>query len=179
MGKGKAIVVTAYGHSKTIDKIVVNSFDVPKNSSNYYYDKSSNAETYCNTINSLELKGDSWVRARIITENTHYAPDAFLPLNFSDVIMKLDNLCVQKVLREVYSNELAKSLKDQDETVKEKIFANMSKRAVLMLKEDMEDMGPVMINIVMEAQEKILSIIQHLAETGEIIIPNCKGETTK
>ncbi|MDR0475345.1 MAG: hypothetical protein LBH43_16945 [Treponema sp.] len=169
MGKRKTMVVTAYGHSKTIDKIAVNSFDVLKNSN--YNDKSSNAETYCNTINLLELKGDSWIRAKIITENTHYALDTFLPLNFSDIIMKLDNFAVQKVLREVDSCELAQSLKDQDETVKEKIFANMSKRAAKMLKEDLEDMGPVRINVVNETQEKILSIIQYMGEVGEIIIP--------
>jgi flagellar motor switch protein FliG len=93
--------------------------------------------------------------------------------------MRLDNLAVQRVLREVDSYELIKSLKDQNETVMEKIFANMSKRASRMLKDDMEVMKPIMINDIKESQEKILMIIQYLEEVGEIIIPYCKGETTK
>jgi flagellar motor switch protein FliG len=178
MGKKRTIVVTAYGHGKTIDKIAVSSFHGFKKI--IYNDKTlDDANAYCNTINSLELKGDSWVHAKILTENTHYALDSFLPLNFSDIIMRLDNLAVQRVLREVDFHELIKSLKDQNETVMEKIFANMSERASRMLKEDMEVMKPVMINDIKESQDKILMIIQYLEEAGEIIIPYRKGETTK
>jgi flagellar motor switch protein FliG len=179
MGKRKTIVITAYGHGKTIDKIAVNSFGVPKKGN---YEDKSYAETYCNTINSLELKNDSWVRTKMLSENIQYAMDAFLPLNFSDMIMKLDNLAVQKVLREIDAYELAKSLKGRDETVKEKIYANMSKRASKMLKDDIEDMearGQHTINDAEEAQEKILMVIQFLEEIGEIIIPYSKGETTE
>jgi flagellar motor switch protein FliG len=55
----------------------------------------------------------------------------------------------------------------------------MSKRAVQMLIEDMEYMGPVRRTDVKEAQEKIINIIRHLGQTGEIIIPYPKGETTE
>jgi flagellar motor switch protein FliG len=88
-------------------------------------------------------------------------------------------MAVQKVLREIDSQELGKSLKDQDEAVKEKIFTNMSKRASQMLKEDMECIGPVGTIDVKETQEKILSIIRHLESIGEIVIPQYKGEIVK
>jgi len=173
MGKNKTIVVTVYGHNNSIDKITVNSFHGIKR--NIYYDKTiDDANAYCNTINSLELKDDFWVRAKILLENTQYALDSFFPLNFSDIIMRLDNLAIQRVLREIDGYELVKSLKDQNETVREKLFANMSKRASKMIKEDMEVMKPIMINEVKESQENILMIIQHLEETGEIIIPYFK-----
>ena len=54
--------------------------------------------------------------------------------------------------------------------VQEKIFKNMSKRAATMLKEDMEYMGPIRLKDVEEAQQKIVSIIRHLEDTGEIVI---------
>lgn len=54
--------------------------------------------------------------------------------------------------------------------MQEKIFSNMSERAVGMLKEDMEFMGPVKIRTVEEAQQKIVSVIRRLEETGEISI---------
>jgi flagellar motor switch protein FliG len=176
MSKKKTIVVTVYGHSKTIDKISVTSFRGSKKSTYGAYPLE--VQTYCNTINSLELKGDSWVRAKILSENTHYTLNSFFPLDFSDMIMKLDNLAIQKVFREIDSFTLAKSLKDQEEIVKERIFSNMSKRASQMMKEEMEFMGPVMINDIKESQEKILSVIQHLIDLEEINIPYSKGETT-
>jgi flagellar motor switch protein FliG len=176
MGNRRSLVVTAYGHSKTIDKIAVSSFEISEG--NYYSNHESDAKTYCDTINSLELKGDSWVSAKILSENTQYSLDIFFSLKFSDIITKLDNMAIQKILREIDFQELAKSLKDQDEIVKEKIFTNMSKRASLMLKENMEFMGPTRITDVKESQKKIVSIILHLDQTGEIIIPNYKGETT-
>jgi flagellar motor switch protein FliG len=39
-----------------------------------------------------------------------------------------------------------------------------------MLKEDMEYMGPVRLKDVEEAQQKIVSIIRHLEDTGEIVV---------
>ncbi|MCL2758863.1 MAG: flagellar motor switch protein FliG, partial [Treponema sp.] len=68
------------------------------------------------------------------------------------------------------SQELAKALKSVDSEVQDKIFKNMSKRAASMLKEDMEYMGPVRLKDVEEAQQKIVSIIRHLEDTGEIVV---------
>ena len=88
---------------------------------------------------------------------------------FEDIVL-LSDRDIQKVMREVDSQELAKALKSVDTEVQEKIFKNMSKRAATMLKEDMEYMGPVRLKDVEEAQQKIVSIIRHLEDTGEIII---------
>jgi flagellar motor switch protein FliG len=88
---------------------------------------------------------------------------------FEDIVM-LDDRAIQKVLREVDSQELAKALKSVDTEVQDKIFKNMSKRAATMLKEDMEYMGPVRLKDVEESQQKIVSIIRHLEDTGEIVV---------
>jgi flagellar motor switch protein FliG len=179
MGNSKTIVVTAYGHDKIIDKIAVSLFEASKDD-NYSY-QGSDAKTYCDTINSLELKGDTWVFAKILSENSQYSLDVFLPLGFSDLITRLDDMSIQKILTEIDCQELAKSLKNQDETVKEKIFTNMSKRASVMLKEDIEFMGPVSATDIRETQERIVSIIHILEQTGKISIPydNRKRETVE
>jgi len=88
---------------------------------------------------------------------------------FEDIVM-LDDRAIQKVMREVDSQELAKALKSVDSEVQDKIFKNMSKRAAAMLKEDMEYMGPVRLKDVEEAQQKIVSIIRHLEDTGEVVV---------
>ncbi|CEM60825.1 flagellar motor switch protein FliG [Treponema phagedenis] len=88
---------------------------------------------------------------------------------FEDIVM-LDDRAIQKVLREVNMEELAKALKIVDTEVQDKIFRNMSKRAASMLKEEMEYMGPTRLKDVEEAQQKIVSIIRHLEDNGDIVI---------
>jgi flagellar motor switch protein FliG len=88
---------------------------------------------------------------------------------FEDIVL-LDDKSIQKVLREVDNNELAKALKSVDDEVKEKIFRNMSKRAVTLLREDMEFMGPTRMSDVEEAQQKIVNVIRKLEEDGEVVI---------
>lgn len=88
---------------------------------------------------------------------------------FEDIVM-LDDRAIQKVMREVDMQELAKALKSVDTEVQDKIFRNMSKRAASMLREDMEFMGPVRLKDVEEGQQKIVSIIRRLEDSGEIVI---------
>ena len=88
---------------------------------------------------------------------------------FEDIIM-LDDRAVQKILRELDAQEIALSLKGTDNDVQEKIFRNMSKDAAASLKEDIEFIGSVLIKNVEETQQKIVSIIKRLEESGEIYI---------
>ncbi|HZK19340.1 MAG TPA: flagellar motor switch protein FliG [Treponemataceae bacterium] len=88
---------------------------------------------------------------------------------FEDIVL-LDDRAIQKVMREVDTQELAKALKSVEPEVQDKIFRNMSKRAANMLKEDMEFMGPVRLKDVEESQQKIVSTIRHLEDTGDIVI---------
>jgi len=88
---------------------------------------------------------------------------------FEDIIM-LDDQAVQKFMREVDTPELAKALKTVDSEVQNKIFNNMSKSAAASLREDIEHMGPVRLKDIEEVQQKIVSIIRHLEDEGEIVI---------
>ena len=61
---------------------------------------------------------------------------------FEDILL-LDDRAIQRVLRDVDNNDLAIALKGSNEQVQNAIFNNMSKRLAVMIKEDMEFMGPV------------------------------------
>lgn len=88
---------------------------------------------------------------------------------FEDIV-QLDDRAIQSIMKEVDMKELATALKGVNTEVQQKIFKNMSERAVSMLKEDMEFMGPVRMRVVEEAQQKVVSIIRRLEEAGEIVI---------
>ena len=95
---------------------------------------------------------------------------------FEDIIL-VDDRGVQKLLRKVETMELAIALKAASEEVKEKIFKNMSERAGEMLKEEIEDMGPVRMKEVEDSQQNITNIIQEMETKGELIIAGRRGET--
>lgn len=88
---------------------------------------------------------------------------------FEDVIT-LDDVSIQRVLREVESKDLALALKGSSEEVANAVFRNQSKRAAASLKEDIEFLGPVRLMDVEKAQQKIVGIIRRLEDAGEIII---------
>jgi flagellar motor switch protein FliG len=88
---------------------------------------------------------------------------------FEDVIT-LDDVAIQRVLREVESKELGLALKGCSEEVANAIFRNQSKRAAAALKEDIEFLGPVRLMDVEKAQQRIVGVIRRLDEAGEIVI---------
>jgi flagellar motor switch protein FliG len=94
---------------------------------------------------------------------------------FEDIVM-IDDRSVQRVLREVETQDLALALKGASSEVSQKIYSNMSSRASDMLREDIEFMGPVRLRDVEEAQQRIVNIIRRLEETGEIVVARGGGD---
>ena len=86
--------------------------------------------------------------------------------NLSDV----DDRGIQILLRDVPQDLLQKALKGEDDTLREKILRNMSKRAAEMLQEDLEAMGPIRVADVEAAQKEILSVARRLSDAGEIML---------
>lgn len=65
---------------------------------------------------------------------------------------------------------LALSLKSADENLRAHLFAAMSSRAVEMLQEDMESLGPVRGRDVAQAQQDMLSLARKLESEGKMIL---------
>ena len=94
---------------------------------------------------------------------------------FEDILL-LDDRAIQRVLREVDNADLAMACKSSTEQVQNAIFNNLSKRLAVMIKEDMDFMGPVRMKDVEEAQQKIVNIIRKLEDSGEIVISRGGGD---
>ncbi|MBW7836690.1 MAG: flagellar motor switch protein FliG [Sphingomonadales bacterium] len=98
-----------------------------------------------------------------------------LMFTFED-LLKLDPGGVQTLLRSVDKNRLALAMKGSSEALRDLFFTNMSERAAKILKEDMEAMGPVRLRDVDEAQMEIVNLAKDLADAGEIVLSDSKGE---
>ncbi|HOO26978.1 MAG TPA: flagellar motor switch protein FliG [Lachnospiraceae bacterium] len=94
---------------------------------------------------------------------------------FEDILL-LDDRAIQRVLRDVDNSDLAIALKSTNEEVQNAIFNNLSKRLAVMIKEDMEFMGPVRMKDVEEAQQKIVNTIRRLEDSAEIVISRGGGD---
>jgi flagellar motor switch protein FliG len=84
--------------------------------------------------------------------------------NLKDV----DDRGIQALLREISSDVLILALKGADEALQDKIFANMSKRAAELLRDDLEAKGPVKVSEVESSQKEILTVARRMADAGEI-----------
>ena len=102
--------------------------------------------------------------------------DAELGQKIQDLMFVFDNLIdvddrgIQALLREVSSETLILALKGADDGMKEKIFDNMSKRAAEMMRDDLENKGPVRLSEVEGAQKEILAIARRMADSGELVL---------
>lgn len=92
-----------------------------------------------------------------------------------DDLAEVDDRGMQEVLRAVPGERLMLAMKGADESLKQKIFKNMSQRAAEMLKDDLEARGPVRLSEVEAAQKEILAIVRKMSEAGTIQIGG-KGE---
>jgi flagellar motor switch protein FliG len=60
------------------------------------------------------------------------------------------------------------ALKGASPELKEKVLANMSKRAGDMLREEMDYLGPVKLSAVEQVQQQIVDVVRRLEDAGEI-----------
>ena len=87
-----------------------------------------------------------------------------------DNLRDVDDRGIQAILREVSSDLLIIALKGADTDLQEKVFANMSKRAAELLRDDLEAKGPVKLSEVEGAQKEILVTARRMADAGEIVL---------
>jgi flagellar motor switch protein FliG len=86
---------------------------------------------------------------------------------FEDVAT-LDDAAIREIIQRVDKKTIAQALKGSSETQQRQFFGNMSGRAVDMMKEEMEIMGPVKTKDVHIAQQRIVEVVRKLEEEGLI-----------
>lgn len=88
---------------------------------------------------------------------------------FEDVAF-LDPMSIQRFIREVDSKDIAVALKATNQDVMNAFFSNMSTRMTESIRTDMEYLHNIRMSDVLEAQQRIVSTIRRLEESGEIVI---------
>ncbi len=127
-------------------------------------------------LNSVDRGTEKHVMETLEIEEPELADEIRKKMFVFEDILLLDDRSIQRVLRDVDNNDLEVALKSTNEQVQNAIFNNLSKRLAVMIKEDMDFMGPVRMKDVEEAQQKIVNIIRKLEDAGEIVISRGGGD---
>lgn len=93
-----------------------------------------------------------------------------------DNLMDLDERSLQTLLGEIPTETLVVAMKGSPESLRERIFENMSSRAAAAAREELEGLPPTKLSTVEKAQKDVLKAVQRLAESGDVIINKGGGE---
>lgn len=132
-------------------------------------------KTAANILNNMDSSIEQTMLAKVKEADADLGQKIQDQMFVFENLLDVDDRGIQALLREVSSENLLLALKGADETMREKIFKNMSKRAAEMLRDDLEAKGPVRLAEVEAAQKEILAVARRMADSGEIAIGG-KGE---
>jgi flagellar motor switch protein FliG len=92
-----------------------------------------------------------------------------LMFTFEDLVT-VPPATIREIVSGVDKKQLAMALRGANEDLRAAIFKSMSARAVEMLKEDMEVLGPVRSREVAQAQQEVLNLARRLEAEGKVIL---------
>ncbi|MDR5726448.1 MAG: flagellar motor switch protein FliG [Terriglobia bacterium] len=105
-----------------------------------------------------------------------------LAINIRNLMFTFEDLVtvpaasIRELISQVDKKQLALALKGTNAELKAHLFKALSSRAVEMLQEDIEVLGPVRTREVMQAQQEILTLARKLEADGKLILATEKED---
>lgn len=123
---------------------------------------------------------DRGVRSPALDKLEEMAPDTATAIRnlmfvFEDLI-NVEETGIREIVNRADKKVLTLALKGASEAIRDRFFANMSKRAVDLMKEEMEMLGAVRLRDVEKAHQDIVAIARKLEEEGLISTGAGAGE---
>lgn len=133
-------------------------------------------EAAAEILNQVDRKTESAILEKIEEDEEELAEEIRQSMFIFEDFINLDDRSIRALLKEIGNEELLLALKTASESLKDRIFGNLSQRAAEMLKEDMEVMGPVKLVEVEQAQQMIIKTARRLEEEGKIVMGGKGGD---
>ncbi len=137
---------------------------------------SGGAKAIAEILNLIDTSAEKNILQSLEAEDPDLAAEVKNMMFVFDDLILLDDRSIQRLLKEVETKDLSTALKAAGDEVKGKIFANVSERVSVMIKEEMEFMGPTRLSDVEAAQGRIVEAVRRLEEEGQIIISGRGGK---
>jgi len=142
----------------------------------YGVQKSGGVVMVANILNRLGKEPSKQVLSSIGESDSVLAEEIGKKMFTFEDLIKLDIRDLQRVTREVETNDLVLALKSASSELESAIMKSVSKRAAESLKDELEMLGPVKVKAVQEAQERIIQIVKKLEEEGAIDLESDEGD---
>jgi len=136
---------------------------------------SGGSKTMAEILNIIDTAAEKNILQSLEAENAELAAEIKNMMFVFDDLILLDDRSIQRLLKEVESRDLAVALKAASDEVREKIYSNVSERVAVMIKEEMEFMGPMRLSDVEAAQQQVVEAVRRLEEEGQIVIAGRGG----
>ena len=132
-------------------------------------------EPVAEMLNSVDKATETRILSTIEESNPDLAEQIReLMFTFEDLAL-IDSKQMQTVMKDVDQADMVLALKTSSDAIKELIFSSMSTRAAEMVRDDLENLGPVKVSDVEAAQQKIIKVVKKLEEDGTIVIAGAGG----
>ncbi len=142
----------------------------------YHLEEYGGVKAVAELFNRMDRRASRSVLEQIESRNPELAASIRDLMFVFDDILLIDDQGIMEILKRVDKKTLAVALKGSSEELKTKFFRNMSQRAVEMMKEEMEYLGPIRVRDVEKAQHEVVEIVRALEEEGVIVIGGAGGD---
>lgn len=121
-------------------------------------------------MNNMDRANEKFIFDELTRKDAELCEEIRKRMFVFEDITTLDDMSIQRFLREVDSKDLVFALKGANQEVANCIFRNMSTRSSESVKSDLEYTHNVRLRDVEEAQQRIVGVIRRLESEGELVI---------
>jgi len=134
------------------------------------FHNSGGVRAVADLLNGLDKDTSKGLLARLEERNSTLGAAIRKKMFSFEDLSRLQPADLQRVLREVDSANLAVSMKSASESLKDKLYGSISKRAAESLRDEISMLGPVRLKDVETAQDAIIQVVRRLEEEGAITL---------
>ena len=128
-------------------------------------------------LNQIDQEATGTILETIEQDNAQLATTIRNLMFTFDDFLEVPETGIRELLGQVDKKTLATALKGASEDLKNHIFKCMSSRAVEMLKEDMDVLGPVRGRDVQNAKHEIVAVARRLESEGKLVLKQEQEES--
>ncbi|TWT79012.1 Flagellar motor switch protein FliG [Planctomycetes bacterium CA13] len=143
---------------------------------NQQHSNTGGVESVAEILNVVERSVERTIMEALGNDDPELSDEIRRLMFVFEDICKLGDRDIQSLLKNVETAQWAMALKGASQPLQDKIMRNMSSRAADNLREEMEYLGSVRVSEVEGVQQKIVDIVRHLEDTGEISRPTGEEE---
>lgn len=121
-------------------------------------------------MNLVDRSTEKYIMDELFRQDPKLAEEIRNRMFVFEDIAALDSVFIQRFLQDANSNDLLLALKGCSKDIMDIFYANMSTRLKQTMEEESKYLHSVRISQVEEAQQKLVSLVRALEESGEISI---------